>query len=721
MKTLLITNSIESSKKYLCQKLQAAWVDWVAEDNRRNERSFLQESAHFRIIDGKNAFEAMNELFVPEVVFIIPELGWANDDVNEGYDIARELITSKYKSEYIQVVFLSVLDRISLANIVDPRNKSMVDAFPHVCLLDEDVRIMFNYYSEIHYKLLKHLAISSQGRLQNINHEMSSVKSNILKKTRDIEINKADVIHKLEELSLFQQWTDKNINNEILKVRTTVSFNALVAITKTIEDIINEISLKLYSADDRSSINVTKKENYKVFIIEDDKDYRKYLVELLSKFYDEVSPDENNQYSQDESKKDFDISKAEMIIKSIGKKYDLFLLDLLYKDEAGNWLNFNGLDLYCLVKKVNPYAVKRIITSLPRGIVAKLVEVIMGETEKPNADQVFTKKYGLDALRDSIIESIDNINMECKRREKTKTIWAPFPKMGLFTWPGMSDSIFALLKSENGEFKDIVEKAKAFFNLFERGMLKTNHDGWSSGKLPNTRQEGDYINKIKGKLANILAHRLIVLSEALKHDECKIFYGDFRAIMKSICNLSPGISYFSTKLGFNVNRNENPAEKAEHWYQINLINLFPHEYDYVYNTNKDKINNAKEKSLKDDYPKLDKIFKEILTDLSIYDVWENVLKLDFAPYTEEIKAKIEQDGELKSNDFTDNFLLKNVHEFFQSLLLKYSEQGIPEIVERMTSWVLENHSSFELEIQDSYTNALINLLIDKDNERYSSA
>ncbi len=715
MNTLLITNSIEKSRNYICQQLQTAWDTERINDNRKKTKEFLKESDYFKIIDSTEKYNAFDINFIPEIIFIVPELNWSNDDVNEGYDIARELITKKYKSDFIQIVFLSVLERATLKDMSDVRNKSFVEAFPHVCILDDKVNLQFKYYSEIHFKLIKHLAISDEGRLQRISHEMNSVKTNISRETRDVVYNRTELIAKLEELTLFQQWSGIKITDEIEKANNaTVNFQ-LAYISKTTENIIDEIYLKLSPKGVSNKITTRDKTNYKVFIIEDDKEYRKFFSETFSRFYTEVYPDKNDSFPVNKTTKDFNISEAEDIIKTIGKSFNIFLLDLLYKDDAGNWLNFNGLDLYRLVKSVNPYAVRRIITSLPRGIVAKLAEVITSDTEKPNIDQVYTKKYGFDYLKDTVIESIEKINEECKAKEKSKSVWAPFPKEGLFKWEGISDDILELIKSEESEFKDNVKKAVELFKLYETGQLILTQQGWDQGKLPNTRKEGDYANKIRGKLRNILTHRLIVLNEALKNADCKIYYYEYKEILDKICNLSPGTNYFFTKLGFRVNRYDIEADKTTHWYKINLINLFPHEYDFVFNIQRKNNLIDENNLLRDNYPNLNNFFLNVLTDTSIYDVWE-VLELDFNPYTQDIITKIETGEVIEVNEFSGDVKLKNARDFFQSLIKNYSDKFISQIVDKVTTYILDRHVAFESEFEDTFTNNLINSLINKEIE-----
>lgn len=709
MKSILITNAIEQSKKFILQQIQNAWNAEVKKDKRKVNKSFLEESDHFKIVDSKEKYNALDINFIPEVLFIVPELMWANDDVNEGYDIARELVTNNYKFEFIQVIFLSVLDRSSLANTADTHNISLVEAFPHVCLLDSKVSIKFEYYSDIHYKLIKHLAVSNEGRLQKISHEMNSVKTNILRETRDVDSNRTDLIAKLEELTLFQQWTEKTITDKIVEVKNATTNVKLASVSKTIDNIIDEINLKLSSKNDSKEIIQRQKSNYKVFIIEDDKVYRNYFCEIFSIFYLEVYPCRN----------EFNISDAEEIIKGMGKTYNIFLLDLLYKDNSGNWLNFNGLDLYRLVKKTNPYAVIRIITSLPRSIVVKMVEVIMNNAEKPNTDQVFTKKYGYEALKDSIFESIEKINYECKEKEKLKNAWSPFPKEGIFKWQGVSNTIHDLMFNKNDEFEKQVNEAKTFFLCYEKNNLNLDTYGWNNGELTNTRQEGDYVSNIKEKLAIIMAHRLIFLSEAIKTNNYKIEYSNYLEIIKSFTNLkSITQNYFTTKLGFSVSRFDKEKNKSNHYLKMKLINLFPHEILFVNEKLKEKHNKYVDKKLVDFNLCLNDFFKEILIleGPTLYEIW-NELELDFNPFQSQ-KKDLDVGDSIDKNKLPTNLTVKNLRDFLESLINNYSSEFIQVIVDNITSYVLEKYPKFEEDFNEPVTNYLINSLLSIEENTY---
>ncbi|MCF8267071.1 MAG: hypothetical protein K9I69_03225 [Ignavibacteriales bacterium] len=566
---------------------------------------------------------------------------------------------------------------MTLKNNVNHENIGFVESFPHECLLADGVTLKFTYYSEIHFKLIKHLGISNEGRLQKINHEIYSVKENIRKDRGAFNSNQTELITKLEELSLFQQWTGTNIAEELETAKKSESKDDLISVAEHIDEIIYEIDLKLSLVDNNNRAKTIKKSNYKVFIIEDNTEHRNLLYEMFSEFYNEVFPDISDHSTDIKIRKDFSISEAEEIIREMAKDYNIFLIDLLYKDSDGHWLNFNGLDLYRLVKSVNPYAVRRIITSLPRRIVAKLVEVIATDTEKPNIDHVFTKKYGNDYLRDTVIESIEKINEECCSKAKTKTVLSPFPKKGIFGWPGISEYLLQLLSNDNGLFEKCYSSANDFFSKFLKGTLEVETLNWKGGKLPAPKMKKSIDDSyFLEKLPIILTHRLIALEEAIKSPAFLINLSDYSSktgrIRSSRGDLDKG--YFQTKLGFEGSEIQDGGIPVE--FKISLKNLFPHEIKII-TKNLSQINAQNFNSrLADINPFLDEWFKGILIKPDIYKNWE-ILKLDFNPYQEQLGA-LDTGENIQSKKFFP-FTVSQLTAFLQALLDHYTNPRIQTI------------------------------------------
>jgi hypothetical protein len=724
MKAILFTNNIEQSNTFIIKQLQKEWNISLLNDRRRGNNYkirnefFSLENKDFRIIDSKVKYTDLKEdkRFIPDAIFIVSELMWENHDINMGYNVARELITHIYKSQFIQFVFFSILQRNILASILDIQNKNFVQVFPHIWLLEHEPQIRFTYYSEVHYKLIKNLAMSSHGRLQLIGHEMSSISTNIKQKETSISQAKNMLLNVIAELTLFKAWTTGNeIQKTIDAIGGITNEKEIIFVTKKVEQLIEKLSFKVTNHESENFlVKSNNKSNYRVFVFEDQANYRNFFNKTLSHFYDNVYPDTNNLYKVGSNEFIFTIEQARRIIRKHGKEFNIYFLDLLFKDASGNWLNFNGLDLFQLIRQVNPYAVIRIITSLPRGIVSKMVEVILNDSEKPGTDQVFTKKYGFDALRDNILESIEKINKECDSKIRLSTIIKPFPKEGPFNWHGIPDLMDELMFKNSEEFNLIKSKAENIFQLYNEGQLNRNTSEWNAGELPSPKMKTkskDLKIYIKSKLVNIMAHRLIAINEAIKNDNNKIYTVEYQEhVIGGITNVETVNKGYFNKLGFSYEgrkknyRGHNYIHEND-FLTLRLESLFPHEKKFITEKLKSKSNLDENILMRDFNLELHNWFKRLFEDLVTYENWEE-LNLYFNPYSSQIN-RLEKGHAINSDKFPD-ITLKDCRNFLSALIDKYANPYIQQIVFKIT-----NNAFDEKRINDIVIFNQINLILDK--------
>ena len=160
MKILLITNKIESTIKGICQLIQKSLNNSSLIDSKIKTLDF-NEDDNIRIIGTAEKYRNFKfNSFIPEIIFIVPELMWQEDGVNEGYHIAYDLILQRYPRVFFQVVFLSVLRRDQILKIVEKRNEEIVKAFFHHDLLDKSEFLSYISYSKIHFECIKSLVVS---------------------------------------------------------------------------------------------------------------------------------------------------------------------------------------------------------------------------------------------------------------------------------------------------------------------------------------------------------------------------------------------------------------------------------------------------------------------------------------------------------------------------------------------------------------------------------
>ena len=61
----------------------------------------------------------------PALVFIMAELCWQNKGVNDGYEIAFQLLTESLKDHFFQLYFISVLDHSVIKGQIDSKHLPM--------------------------------------------------------------------------------------------------------------------------------------------------------------------------------------------------------------------------------------------------------------------------------------------------------------------------------------------------------------------------------------------------------------------------------------------------------------------------------------------------------------------------------------------------------------------------------------------------------------------
>jgi uncharacterized protein YjfI (DUF2170 family) len=627
MQTLIITNP--ESVDFLTKKVKSDFLLISEGTDKRIKNKYLDDKS-LAIIQNQDEFDKFDfAKFKPEVILVVPELLWSKEGIDEGYEIATEILTNKCKKAFLQLIFLSVVKVEDILRILgkQSKNRSLAEAFPHIDLLDENQKIIFRMYSEVHFQLIKSLLLSNSGRLDMLDHNLQPMLANILKvENENIQLHKQNLIAQLEELELFQAWTDIRIINEIKNLNKAETNTVWNDIAGKISKAISEIKLRM--PDEDGSLK-NAKENYKLMFIEDEILYRELFAEIFSAYFNKVSPDQYDkiellpQYDSKLKSKivSFKIEDAKEIVKTQAKHYNVFVLDLLYKDKNGRLLDFNGLDIYLLVKEYNPYAVIRIVTSLPREVIGKVINLTINQ-DIP-LSHVFSKKHGSEALKMNLTDRIEEIVADCKEMERQKNTFLPIPKNGVFKWDGIRDYMRTITYDNPEVFENCLDQAKKLFNLYLEGKL--TKDMWKSGELPAPKMESNVTpSYFLDKLSNILIHRMMVLNYLYNSQDYKfISYEDYLLdVIKPITKRAKIDKGYFYLIGFG-GTDKFDFEKPS--FELNLKQLFPHELD---------ITSKKEKELFETttlskYPELEKWVEDVfLNSTYIKAVWRE-LNLDF--------------------------------------------------------------------------------------------
>jgi len=666
MQALLICNT--NIANFLQVKAEADMISELI-NYKRKFKPTHQSQKGVQLISDLLSFDEIDfEKEKPEFVLIHSELQWSSEGFDEGYEIANTLITRKLKEHFIQISFVSIFEKEHLLRFVSKKYHSFIRSFPHQCLMDFSKLNLFSArYSTVQFDLIKSLALADEGRINYIDHEIDTIKSNFeaLPDGADLSGVKCKLLPQLEELAIFSFIPTPDFAQIKTAIESSRNSNALRKCFDEINELINRASRELPRKHDGDALESGDKSNYKVLIIEDEPEWRKFFSSTFGSLFNTVFPGNKEEVDK------FDINEAKEIIENRTKDFNIIILDLLYKDTAGNWLLFNGLDLYKIAKEKNPYSCIRIITSLPRDIVAKTIGLLLKE-DIP-VSHIFTKKVGFEALRYSIQDRVLEIKQDCKEFERLKALFRPIPREGIFKWPSVPDMIIDLMTEQKGAFQSISIQAEQLFKMFQLGQLHIDSPGWNRGELPSTKMKGSISKSfLSNKLPAILTHRLMVIDLALNNASRIVFAEEYesRVLQKNVCKsgtLDKG--YLTSKLGFSVSL---ASKNQLNNFTIELRNLFPNEIAYVSR----RISEKEKDGQLILHKELHNWFLEILTQLDTYENWEE-LGLPFNLYQH---ASIDARGNILSSDISEDLTINALAQFLQSLIDNFSNPFVEKIL-----------------------------------------
>lgn len=673
------------STEYTKELVAKSWTFYSTADGRRSSElkdpekidKGLQKERHSEIINvdnysdytkldfvkntkiNPNSYQTADKIFF----FITPELFWKTDNIDEGYEYVQDIITNKLQKEnhILQFRFLSILPYETLINRCRSSLKRLVESFPYYDLLADQREIIersFIEYSSTHYKLIKKLAVSDAGYINYLVHEIG----NTINSPDSSEQNDRNLLNSINGLNY--------LNKDIKNICASYTNDCRVDVFQNLKILLNDLLLNYYTDSNNRSYN---KYQYKVMIVEDDRLYRNFLKNVLQKFFetvDIIEQDQNEEFS--------DMLKKNLL--TVTEKYDIVFLDLMYKNENGNWADYSGLDLYKTIRARNHYCVTPIITSLPRAVVASLIKEVDENgipyhllLSKANGEQFFLLDFK---------DKFPDIIKTCKDNQKKRTIFQPIPKEGIFKIvPGM---ILSLVIEKKQEFERFVSASLNFFELYKKNELNVLTPQWNKGNLPSLKMlnleklKESYISTM---LPIILTHRLIVIDYALNSGNAPIRECDFvEGVLSKISNSrSFNKNYLNSKLGFSVT-----TEHGE--FRIILQNMFPHEYAYM-------LNFGDQPSGWDVYSQLKEWFVNMLCEIIIYENWDE-LNLP-TPYinTDEIDSK----GFISKQNINPDLNINFLKNFLEKLIDNYYEnEWITEIFDKVAELWRECSRSFPI-------------------------
>lgn len=683
MRVLIICSSENNTK--IVSAINEAWKNYVQTDGRRQKASADKKNQdNVFVVKSQECYDTLQlEKDKPDFVFIQNELHWGGKSKTiSGYEMALDLILHKLKNHYFNIQFISLNTRNALLKSVDGKYKKLVQTFLHLEFsnLKDEISFENNLYTPLHFELIKSLVLDDSNRINVIEHDVDTIKNNIEEALPGLDITpfKSRLQNQIEELSILKFIASDRIEKLNQAICKSTKKETLKKNVFDLEKIIEEAKEQLQNSGGEE-FSTTKKTNYKVLIIEDEIAWRTFFSNTFSEIYQTVFPSSKEDIQQ------FSIAQAKNVINS-KKDYNIFILDLLYKDCDDFWLPFNGLDLYQYVKELNPYSSIRIITSLPRDIVSKISGLLLKADIK--VSHVFTKKVGYQRLKFGIYDRVLEMNIECKENEKKKTVYKPIPKLGIFGWNGVNDFLFKLMTVENEVYEKCWQKAFIFFNQFEVGKLNLSTTDWKKGELPTPKKKESVTNSyILERLPVVLAHRLLVISKALENKDSIVDADEYEInILKRTSKISTfDKGYLQTKLGFNATPYDNIDDEIS-GFKIGYKNLFPEEVLFIADTQKKKGKSKKQEEKLQQHPDLSNWFNKVLCDLEIYKSWDE-LELDFNPYKS--VDEINNIGSIELSNIDSTLTLSQFEMYLRSLV----KNSYNNLVQKIINQTMNHYSS----------------------------
>ena len=427
MKAILITNPESNYTDPI-----RTWIESSAACSPHSRKARKGDTGLLTVISSQEGFNKAKILseFKDDAdtnfVFIVPELNWPgleDEGFNAGYKIALMLMTDILGDRFFNLVFISSLKRHQLTRTVSKQYLEFINSCPHRWLDDLCVTAMAPVYSRIHFELIRRVMASSTGRIDYIKHSLNSLGA------KKLEEAKRETSHVLDMLSMDVYSETAPEMTGIMaglrgKLSSVQSTEGILEIKDELDNLTTMLQNRLVSEPD------SRKENYSVLIIEDHPEDRERLVGFFQSRFRKVAAFDDEQLKKAIVRREkghyfsSGYTKDESVINEVVGKYNIIILDLMYKDNNGDadrWLDFNGFDLYQAIRngegrrKAVRKAAIRIVTSLPRNEVSLLSEKYLYKVKPP---KVFTKGKDWYQLQACLIDRMDEILDECRKNDE---------------------------------------------------------------------------------------------------------------------------------------------------------------------------------------------------------------------------------------------------------------------------------------------------------------
>ncbi len=543
-----------------------------------------------KIISSESEFKNFIDAnFQIREVCIQVELDWSEKkEQYYGYEIAKNLINSANRNAAFNLHFISSYKRQELLDLNKSKNRIFTQKFFHSEINSDLTNIKAPQLSERKFDYLKNYCLLESGILDRLEHDVRRALDNL----NDQKLKKI-----VEDLKANGDILTNKIIEETNKLNGKKDINCIEALKE-----IDRLLLLLISQQNDPGKVLGKKSHSIVMLIEDEPSTLEKLEKQFGQYFHTIKSYQRGTDAYNE-------------LESNSQKYDVVITDMELLD--GNFDDEKlGIDILELCEREYPFIVTRVITSLPKNALKRLIG--------KGLDEIIFKSSNTESVIppfENLVEFVQHIDKEVRQRKVLRSM--PGPK-GSWWGKFLTKELYLKQLQKPEEFTSIWNNAKNKATSFLNGEL--DHS-------PNQDKVSAELKQVNETVKNpesgweivelLLTHRLIAIGFAAKHNwdefhftgdshEAYVNHAGFQKGMES----KPYKAYFNTFLGLSVTGGSDKREEYQKC-KINHKDFFPEEIKWLAERQPDIVQGFLLSEIDESFYESLSKFMEVYNDISI--------------------------------------------------------------------------------------------------------
>ncbi len=541
--------------KKIDQEVQKVERLFILDEETKFLAELIKDSQGKIISTDSELGQLTNSTFKYENILILVELSWKNTISQlRGYEVAKTLFNMRSHIGQFNLAFISTFPSDTLLHLNTGRNRVFTQKFPHFEITDsfDLARLSIPVISTRKFDYLKNYCLLESGILDRLEHDIRNIIANP------------------EPVKLSKFIGDVNSNTDILSNEIVVKTNGLVAPinedTKQTLSGIHQLIQYLQKQYNNPGTSIGRKSDSKILLVEDDPLTLQRLNTQFEQYFNKIQIYSTGTEAYKELEKNACAYDAVIT--------DMELLNGEFDDEK------LGIDILELCEDKYPFLVTRVITSLPKNALRKLIgknfgEIIFKSASSENVIPPF----------ENLVEFVQLIDKEVKQRRLLRNMKGP---VGSWWGKYLTRQLYLTQIIKPEKFSLIWNEAVAKATTFITGGLDTLRDNEKLSvefkqlnEISNVPESGWEIIEL------LLTHRLVALWFAAKHGWDEFYYtGTGSDAYTKLSGFQSGIqtksssAYFTTILGLSA---QGASKKQEERVKCKILpkNLFPQESKWL--------------------------------------------------------------------------------------------------------------------------------------------